>query len=53
MIQIEIKNGIVHTYSDQGKPIRMKGSNWVAKNGHAYEDENAKHRHEWEEVEDD
>ena len=48
MIKTEIKNGIVHTYSDVGIKIRIKGTR--IEFYHAYESEKDDHRHVWEEV---
>jgi len=48
MIKVEIKNGIVHTCSDAGKKIRIKGTS--IEFYHAYESEKDDHRHIWEEV---
>ena len=50
MIKTEIKNGVVHTYSDAGKKIHPKGAKLPVVNN-AYE-EVGKER-EWEEVGDD
>lgn len=44
------ENGVIHTYSDHGLPIRQKDTGLVFENG--YERVGDK-LHEWEEVEDD
>lgn len=48
MVKTEIKYGIVHTFSDNGNKIRIKGTS--IEFYHAYESEKDDHRHVWEEV---
>lgn len=50
MIQTDIRNGIVHTYSDEGKKIRPKGAKVPVVNN-AFEEEGKERK--WEEVEED
>lgn len=46
MIKKEVKDGIVHTFSDEGYKIRRKGTDFPVNN--AYEPLGKEH--EWEEV---
>ena len=48
MIKQEIKNDTIHTFSDAGFRIRIKGTDISFLE--AYENQLADHRHEWEEV---
>lgn len=46
MIKQETNNNIVHTYSDEGKQIRQKGTKFPVNNAY----ERVGKEHEWEEV---